>query len=76
AARELLKVDILYAYPKWSAAAIYEAARCFEELSNPVDARRHFQQVLDEYADTQWAVLATQRLEALSRPGLPGQRPR
>jgi TolA-binding protein len=62
AARELLKVDILYAYPKWSAAAIYEAARCFEELSNPVDARRHFQQVLDEYADTQWAVLATQRL--------------
>ena len=32
AARELLKVDILYSVPQWSARALYEAGRAFEEL--------------------------------------------
>jgi TolA-binding protein len=33
AVRELLKVEILYAYPEWSAAALYEAGRCFETMA-------------------------------------------
>jgi TolA-binding protein len=73
AVRELLKVDILYAYPQWSAAALYEAGRCFEELSNPVDARRQFQQVVEKFDTTSWARLAAKRLEALARSGLPGR---
>jgi len=66
AVRELLKVDILYAYPEWSAAALYEAARCFEKLGKTTEAKQHFQQVEDKYAQTQWAKMATQRLTELS----------
>lgn len=72
AARELLKVDILYAYPEWSAAALYEAGRCFQELSNPVDARAQFEKVVQEHATTEWAQLATQRLDELAVSHLPG----
>ena len=73
AARELLKVDILYAYPEWSAAALYEAGRCFQELSNPVDARKQFEKVAHDHGATNWAQLAEQRLAELSQSGLPGQ---
>jgi TolA-binding protein len=66
AVRELLKVDILYAYPEWSAAALYEAARCFEKLGKTTEAKQHFQQVEDKYGQTQWAKMAVQRLTELS----------
>lgn len=64
AVRELLKVDILYGYPEWSAAALYEAGRCFEEMDQPEQARAQFAQVKEKYPDTEWAKLATQRLAA------------
>lgn len=71
AARELMKVDILYAYPEWSAAALYEAGRCFAKLSRHVEARRQFEQVSKKYADTRWAALAAEQLrEAVA--GVPG----
>ena len=73
AARELIKVDILYAYPEWSAAALYEAGRCFEELSNPVDARRQFEKVVEHHQGTEWADLASGRLAEMSDSGLPGR---
>lgn len=74
AVRELLKVDILYAYPEWSAAALYEAARCFEKLGKTTEAKQHFQQVEDKYEQTQWAKMATQRLTELSSSmTLPGR---
>lgn len=73
AVRELLKVDILYAYPQWSAAALFEAGRCFEKLGKTVEARRHFKQVADGHKDSQWAAMATQRLSELSSAGLPGR---
>jgi TolA-binding protein len=66
AVRELLKVDILYGYPEWSAAALFEAGRCFEELAKPAEARSQFEQVKQKYPETQWAKLAGQRLTALS----------
>lgn len=72
AARELLKVDILYNYPEWSAAALYEAGRCFRELGDPVQARELFTQVAETARGTQWGALAVDRLKELSRSGLPG----
>lgn len=62
AARELLKVDILYAYPEWSAAALYEAGRCLELLGKTSDARKQFEMVKEKYPDTQWAKLAAEQL--------------
>ncbi len=74
AVRELLKVDILYSYPEWSAAALYEAARCFEQMGKTAEAKQNFQQVEEKYKQTQWAILATQRLTELSaRATLPGR---
>ena len=73
AARALLKVDILYAYPQWSAAALYEAGRCFEKLSKTAEARQQFTTVSEQYKDTQWATLASARLTALANPKLPGR---
>ncbi|MFQ5489743.1 MAG: tetratricopeptide repeat protein [Phycisphaerae bacterium] len=67
AIRDLLKVDILYAQPQWSAAALYEAGRCFEAMSKLGQARRQFQQVIEKHAQTHWAELAGQRLAELDR---------
>lgn len=66
AARELLKVDILYAYPEWSAAALFEAGRCFEKLNQPAEARRQFETVRERHASTRWAKMADERLSELS----------
>jgi TolA-binding protein len=63
---ELLKVDILYAYPEWSAAALYEAGRCFEAMGKPAEARAQFESVRDKHGGTRWAKLAEGRLSALS----------
>jgi TolA-binding protein len=62
AVREFLKVDILYAYPEWSAAALYEAGRCLEAISETAQARAQFEQVRDKFGDTKWAKLAVERL--------------
>jgi len=73
AASELLKVDILYAYPEWSAAALFEAGRCFEKLSKQVEARAQFKAVTERHGDTRWASMASQRLSELSASVLPGR---
>jgi len=73
AVRELLKVDILYAYPEWSAAALFEAGRCFEALAETGQARNQFEQVRRRFAETRWAELAGQRLAALAAQSPPGR---
>lgn len=76
ATRELLKVDILYAYPEWSAAALFEAGRCFEELGKAVEARAQYRTVGEKHPKTRWAQLAAQRLGAVADGALPGGRNR
>ena len=73
AVRELLRVDILYDYPEWSAAALYEAGRCFESLKNPDKAREHYEQARERLPESEWANLAAQRLKALTPTALPGR---
>ena len=73
AARELLKVDILYAYPEWSAAALYEAGKCFEKLVKPVEARAQFKAVVEKFEGTRWAEMAAKRLGELPAGSLPGR---
>lgn len=73
AAAELLKVDILYAYPEWSAAALYEAGRCFEELNKTAEARTQYEAVRARYGETRWAELAAQRLAGLASAAPPGR---
>jgi TolA-binding protein len=73
AVREFLKVDILYAYPEWSGAALYEAGRCFEKLGKLVEARAQFKQVVEQHGGSRWADLAAQQLTQVSGASLPGR---
>ena len=66
AAAELIKVDILYAYPEWSAAALYEAGRCFQKLTKPEEARGQFATVVDKFGQTKWAPMAAKLLAEMS----------
>ena len=72
AATEFLRVDILYDVPKWTAAALYEGGRCFEQLRKVGQAREQFAQVIARFADSDWARLAQERLDALSASSAPG----
>lgn len=69
---ELLKVDIQFAYPKWSAAAMYEAGRALELLNKTTEARLQFESVIERFGDSQWAALAKQQLARMRKPTLPG----
>ncbi len=73
AVRELLKVDILYQYPQWSAAALYEAGRCFAEQKKHTEAIAQFEQVAKRFPDSQWAKPATEAAAAARPAPLPGR---
>jgi TolA-binding protein len=73
AVKELLRVDILYAYPEWSAAALYEAGRCLREQNKQAEAREQFQQVVQRFPDSNWAKLATQLIDETKPASLPGR---
>lgn len=59
---EFLKVEILYAYPTWQAAALVEAAKCYEQLGRRDEAVVIYRRVADEFADTPAARHFTQGL--------------
>jgi len=69
AVRELLRVDILHASPKWSAAALYEAGRCFEAMAKIGEARAQYRAVRERFPESDWAVAAGERLAAIAGPG-------
>lgn len=75
AVAELLKVDVLYSYPQWSAAALYEAGRCLAELNKTSEAVRQFDDLIARFPETSWAQLARERKGAIRPEGVPG-RPR
>jgi len=65
AVRELMKVDIVYAYPEWSAAALYDAGKAFEQLKQLDNARKQYALCVRKYKDSGPAELAARRLKAL-----------
>lgn len=69
AVRELLRVDILHASPKWSAAALYEAGRCFEAMGKIGEARAQYRAVQERFGESDWATAAGERLAAIAGPG-------
>ncbi|MEZ6244148.1 MAG: tetratricopeptide repeat protein [Phycisphaerales bacterium] len=75
AVTELLRVDILYAYDEWSAAALYEAGRCLEQLQRPNKAREQYEQVVQRFPNERWAPMAQDRLKQIRTTPPPGQGP-
>ena len=62
---ELLKVEIVYAYPEWSARALYDAGKACEQLKQPDRAKKHYALCAQKYKDTDPAKSAAQRLRVL-----------
>ena len=69
AAKELLKVEIVYAYPSWSAKALYEAGQAFEQLDQIDDARAQYERCVQNYAKEPAAELSKKRLDAIKTAG-------
>jgi TolA-binding protein len=72
AVRELLKVDVLFAVPEWSAAGLYEAGRALRELGRTDEALRQFEDVVHRFPDSAWAKQAKDMLDAARPAALPG----
>jgi TolA-binding protein len=72
AIRNFFKVAYGYGYPQsseavrvWQASASYEAGRCFEVLKMTDQAKKSYQEVVDQHPTSDKAPLAKGRLEAL-----------
>jgi TolA-binding protein len=72
AIRNFFKVAYGYGYPHspeavrvWQADASYEAGRCFEVLRMIDQAKKSYQEVVEQYPSSDKAALAKTRLEAL-----------
>ena len=55
----------MYAYPTWSARALLEAGRAFEQLKQDEQAREQYKVLLEKYKESPEAKLAQERLAAL-----------
>ena len=62
----LLAVDDVYKYPKWSARALFEAGRAFEQLKQPDRAKKQYADVAARYKDAPEAEMAQTRLRTLA----------
>ena len=68
ALREYLRVEILYAYPTWQAAALLQAGKCHEFLGEWKQASELYAKLLKTYPETTFAEEASKRLrEAQTR---------
>lgn len=62
ALREYLKVEILYAYPTWQAAALLQAGKCRELLGESREADKLYTRLMKEHPGTGFAQEAAQRM--------------
>jgi TolA-binding protein len=61
---DYLRIPALYPEAReWIAASTFESAKCSEALGQKDDARKAFQDLVDNYKDTKWAGLAADRLK-------------
>jgi TolA-binding protein len=58
----LLVVPFTYDYPEYSAIALCEAARAFQEAKQPDQAVKLWQRVIKDHPQSKWAEVARQRL--------------
>jgi TolA-binding protein len=65
AIRAYLKVDILYDNRRWQAAALLQAAKCFELTDELHDAVDLYTRLISDFSDTPFAAQAIDRQNAL-----------
>jgi TolA-binding protein len=62
AVREYLRVEILYAYPRWQAGALLQAGKCHESLGQWKEAAELYARLIRVYPRTEFTVDAQSRL--------------
>ena len=67
ALREYLRLETLYAYPTWQAAALLEAGKCHQQLGEPTQAAELYRQILKDYSKTPFAEQAAKQLAAMGK---------
>jgi cellulose synthase operon protein C len=65
ALREYLRVEILYAYPRWQAAGLLQAGKCQELLGRQKEAAELYARLIKAYPNTEFTEEGTRRLHAL-----------
>jgi TolA-binding protein len=65
AIREYLRVEVLYAYPHWQAAALLQAGKCYEQLGQWKNAGDAYSRLLKHHAQTEFASEARERLQGV-----------
>jgi TolA-binding protein len=65
ALREYLRVEILYAYPRWQAAALLQAGKCQELLRHPAEAVQLYARLIKLGGDTDFSKEGAARMRAL-----------
>jgi len=69
AIREYLRLEVLYAYPKWQSAALLQAGKCYELLGQADQAQQLYARIMKEFAETSFANEAARRLRTARSPG-------
>jgi len=64
ALREYARLEILYAYPTWQAAALLQAAKCHEQLGEWKEAVDQYTKLLNSYPQSEFSKEAADRLRA------------
>lgn len=72
AVREYLRVEILYAWPQWQAAALMQAGKCSEMLNQPGEAADLYERLAKNFGSSSLAEEAASRARAVR--ALPGGR--
>ena len=60
-----VKLSILYAHAEWVSKGLLQAGRCYEELEQPLKAKRFYEELLKRFESSPAAEEARQRLKAL-----------
>ncbi len=63
ALREYMRVEILYPYPHWQAAALLQAGKCYEKLGQSREAAELYARMMEKYPQTEFTADASQRLQ-------------
>jgi len=69
ALREYLRVEILYAYPRWQAGALLQAGKCYEQLNQRKAAVELYVRILKQFPNTEFTEEAARRLRSVQGTG-------
>ncbi|MCC7085589.1 MAG: tetratricopeptide repeat protein [Pirellulales bacterium] len=71
ALREYLRVEILYPYPRWQAAALLQAGKCHEKLGHSKEAAELYTHLKSKHPDSEFVAEANERLQSIANRPTP-----